>query len=208
MTSTFEPNRRDFLYVATTAVGAVGLAKSMIPFIDQMKPDASAMAAGAPIDIEVRNLGAGQRIVVRWRSYPIFVVKRTAEALADLQDQALLYQLAGPESQQKQQPNYADNGYRSIRPEYGVLIGICTHLGCIPDFHAMGTPGASPLDKCGGFLCPCHGSKYDLAGRVFKDVPAPFNLPVPPYRFVTDTVIRIGENPASVEFDLSSIQQI
>ena len=207
MPQTSEPTRRDFLYVATTSVGVVGAALATVPFIDQMNPDAAVLAAGGPIDVDLKDLGDGQQIVARWRSHPIFIVSRPENALAELRDPALLAQLADPQSQERQQPEYAENPYRSIKPEFGVLVAICTHLGCIPRFYAAGSPD-SPLGGFGGYLCPCHGSKYDLAGRVFRDVPAPYNLPVPPYRYVSDSVLRIGENPMNSNFDFSSILQI
>jgi ubiquinol-cytochrome c reductase iron-sulfur subunit len=203
-----EPTRRDFLYVATAAVGAFGAAATLVPLIDQMNPDASTLAAGGPVDLDLSKVQEGQQVVVRWRERPIFVVHRTLQILQTLQDQNLLAQLDDPESSQLQQPPYAQNWHRSVKPEYGVLVGICTHLGCIPLFEP--TPNATQpvVGWLGGYFCPCHGSKYDLAGRVFRGVPAPYNLPVPPYRFANDTTIRIGENPPGVNFEFSTVQQI
>lgn len=203
-----EPTRRDFLYVATAAAGAIGAASTLIPLIDQMNPDASTIAAGGPVDLDLANIQPGQQVVVRWRERPIFVVNRTAQILQTLQDQKLVSQLADPQSGELQQPPYADNWHRSIKPEYGVIIGICTHLGCIPRFEPLPNATAPAPNWQGGYFCPCHGSKYDLAGRVFSGVPAPYNLPIPPYHFVNDTTIRIGENPPDVNFDFSSIRQL
>jgi ubiquinol-cytochrome c reductase iron-sulfur subunit len=203
-----KPTRRDFLYIATASVGAVGAAVSLIPLIDQMNPDASTLAAGGPVDLDLSKVAPGQQAVVRWRSRPIFVISRPANLLDALKSQALQSRLADPQSQQNQQPPYAKNWHRSVKPEYGVLVGICTHLGCIPMFYPQANTTQPAANWPGGYFCPCHGSKYDLAGRVFSGVPAPYNLPVPPYRFVNDTHIRIGENPKGATFDFASIRQI
>ena len=200
--------RRDFLYIATAAVGAVGAAASLVPLLDQMNPDASTLAAGGPVEIDVGKIQPGSQAVVRWRERPIFVINRTAPILQSLQDAKLLAELADPQSSELQQPPYANNWHRSVTPEYGVLVGICTHLGCIPMFEPLPNASQPAINWPGGYFCPCHGSKYDLAGRVFRGVPAPYNLPVPPYRFVNDTTIRIGENPPDVTFDFASIRQI
>jgi ubiquinol-cytochrome c reductase iron-sulfur subunit len=203
-----QPTRRDFLYIATAAVGAVGAAAASIPFISQMNPDAATLAAGGPVDVDISKIAPGQQISVRWRERPIFLINRSLEALKSLQDSQLVEQLADPGSAELQQPPYAKNWHRSVKPELMVLVGICTHLGCIPLFYP--TPNASQpaAHWLGGYFCPCHGSKYDLAGRVFKGVPAPYNLPVPPYHYVNDTTLRIGENPPTVSFEFSSIRQL
>jgi ubiquinol-cytochrome c reductase iron-sulfur subunit len=206
--SSGEPTRRDFLYVATASAGAVGAAAALIPLIDQMNPDASTIAAGAPIDFDVAKVQPGQQVVVLWRGSPIFVIHRTPQILATLQDHKLEAQLSDPQSEELQQPPYADNWYRSVKPEYGVLVGVCTHLGCVPKFDPLPSATEPAANWLGGYFCPCHGSKYDLAGRVFSGVPAPYNLPVPPYHFVNETTIRIGENPPGVNFELSSIRQL
>jgi ubiquinol-cytochrome c reductase iron-sulfur subunit len=203
-----EPTRRDFLYIATATAGAVGAAATLIPLIDQMNPDASTIAAGGPVDLDLARIQPGQQVVVRWRDRPIFVVNRTPQILQTLQDQKLVSQLADPQSSERQQPPYVDNWYRAVKPEYGVLVGICTHLGCIPKFEPLPNATVPAPNWLGGYFCPCHGSKYDLAGRVFSGVPAPYNLPVPPHHFVNDTTIRIGENPPDVNFDFSSIRQL
>ncbi|HVY57089.1 MAG TPA: ubiquinol-cytochrome c reductase iron-sulfur subunit [Xanthobacteraceae bacterium] len=203
-----EPTRRDFLYIATAAAGTIGALATLVPLFDQMNPDASTLAAGGPVDFDVSKVEPGQQVVARWRERPIFIVHRTPEILKTLQDPKLLTQLADPNSRQLQQPPYADNWHRSVKPEFAVLVGICTHLGCIPMFEPQPNPTSPAPNWEGGYFCPCHGSKYDLAGRVFSGVPAPYNLPVPPYHFVSDTTLRIGENPPDVNFDFSSIEQI
>jgi ubiquinol-cytochrome c reductase iron-sulfur subunit len=200
------PNRRDFLFLATGAVGVVGIGAVVWPLIDQMDPDAQTIAAGAPIDVDLASLAPGQQMVVKWRGHPIFIVNRSAAAQKTLQDPKLVGLLSDPDSQVLQQPAYAENWHRSEKPEYAVLVGVCTHLGCIPNFEP--DPGQQGPGWLGGWFCPCHGSKYDLAGRVFRGVPAPYNLPVPPYRFVTDKTVRIGENPSGVNFGLDSIVQL
>lgn len=201
------PTRRDFLFIATGAAGVVAAGSVVWPLIDQMQPDAATIAAGAALDVDLKALQPGQQMVVKWRGHPIFVTRRTPEQLKTLQDAALLAQLSDPNSDAAQQPAYAANFHRSSNPEFGVLVGVCTHLGCIPNFEPEKAQ-VSP-DWEGGYFCPCHGSKYDLAGRVFRGVPAPYNLPVPPYKFADATTLRVGENPdASSSFDLSSIVQL
>lgn len=203
-----EPTRRDFLYIATAGVTAIGAAATLVPLISQMDPDASTLAAGGPVDFDLSKVTPGQQVVVRWRSRPIFITQRTDTVLQSLKSPALLGRLADPQSQELQQPPYAQNWHRSAKPEFGVVVGICTHLGCIPMFYPEPNPDHPAADWLGGYFCPCHGSKYDLAGRVFSGVPAPYNLPVPPYRYVSDSLIRIGENPPDVAFDFGSIRQI
>ena len=209
-----EPRRRDFLRIATGAagivgvIGAVGGAAFMVPWLDQMRPDASGIAPPDSVDVDLSPLQPGQQITVFWRSWPVFIMRRTPQALTMLQDRTLLAQLADPDSGQLQQPPYAVNRWRSIKPEFAVLVGVCTHMACTPQFHPQPSAREPEPDWLGGYLCPCHGSKYDLAGRVFSGVPAPYNLPVPPHRFVNDRTIRIGENPPNVKFDFSTILQI
>jgi ubiquinol-cytochrome c reductase iron-sulfur subunit len=146
--------------------------------------------------------------VVLWRSRPVFVVNRPPDAIKGLVGDAHRNLLRDPDSEVHQQPPYAQNYYRSAKPEYLVLVGICTHLGCIPKFFPDPSPSDPAANWLGGYFCPCHGSKYDLAGRVFKSVPAPYNLPVPPYRFVDDKTLRVGENPPGVNWDFGEILQI
>jgi ubiquinol-cytochrome c reductase iron-sulfur subunit len=203
-----EPSRRDFLYIATGTVAAVGAVATLVPLVNQMNPDASTLAAGGPVDLDISKIEPGQQVVVRWRERPVFVFHRTPETLKTLQDKQLTSQLADPNSQQLQQAPYATNWHRSIKPEFGVLVGICTHLGCIPLFYPQPNATTPVADWPGGYFCPCHGSKYDPAGRVFSGVPAPYNLPVPPYTFVSNTTIRIGENPSGSNWDFSSIRQL
>jgi ubiquinol-cytochrome c reductase iron-sulfur subunit len=203
-----EGTRRDFLYIATGTVAAVGAAAVLVPLIAQMNPDASTLAAGGPVDLDVSKIEPGQQVVVRWRERPIFVFRRTPETLKTLEDPKLLSLLSDPNSQQMQQPPYATNATRSLKPEYGVLVGICTHLGCIPMFYPSPSATVPVTNWLGGYFCPCHGSKYDPAGRVYSGVPAPYNLPVPPYNFVSDATLRIGENPGGVTWDFGSIRQL
>jgi ubiquinol-cytochrome c reductase iron-sulfur subunit len=203
-----EPTRRDFLFLATGAMGAVAVGATLIPLIDQMNPDASTLAAGGPIDVDVSKLAPGQNVIVKWRSHPIFILRRPDSLLKTLQSPEVISLLSDPDSQHHQQPPYAQNWHRSIKPEYLALVGICTHLGCIPQSFPQPSATTPTANWPGGYFCPCHGSKYDLAGRVYRGVPAPLNLPVPPYRFVSDKVLRVGENPPGVTFDLGDIQQL
>jgi len=203
-----EPSRRDFLYIASATVAAVGAAATLVPLIDQMNPDASTLAAGGPIDVDVSKIGEGSQIVVRWRERPIWIYHRSKQTLDMLQNQKDISRLSDPNSEQMQQPPYAQNWHRSAKPEFGVLVGICTHLGCIPLFYPNPSQTTPVADWIGGYFCPCHGSKYDAAGRVYSGVPAPYNLPVPPYHFVNDTTLRIGENPPNNAWNFDSIRQL
>ena len=201
--------RRDFLYIATGMVGAVGAAAILVPLVDQMNPDASTLAAGGPVDLDITKISEGQQVLVRWRQRPIFVFRRSKQTLDAMQSKQMTLQLADANSDQLQQPPYAANWHRSLKPELGVLVGICTHLGCIPLFYPNASETTPVTSWLGGYFCPCHGSKYDSAGRVFSGVPAPYNLPVPPYRFVNDKTIRIGENDASAAaWNFDSIRQL
>jgi len=201
--------RRDFLYIATAMVGAVGAAAILVPLVDQMNPDASTLAAGGPVDLDVSKISEGQQVVIRWRQRPIFVFRRSKQTLDAMQSKQMTSQLSDPSSEQVQQPPYATNWHRSLKPELGVLVGICTHLGCIPLFYPSASETTPVASWLGGYFCPCHGSKYDPAGRVFSGVPAPYNLPVPPYRFVNDQTLRIGENDASAAaWNFDSIRQL
>ncbi len=202
--------RRDFLMLATGALGLVGAAAVAGVFIDSMNPSADVIAAGAPIDIDLSKVAPGQQITVLWQNHPMFIVHRTPALLKSLQDRGLRDRLRDPDSTARQQPSYAANWHRSIKPEYLVLVGICTHLGCIPKFRPdVGAQDLAP-GWPGGYFCPCHGSKYDMDGRVFRGVPAPYNLPVPPYRFLDDRTVRVGENPPGQDprFTLTSLQQL
>ncbi len=203
-----QPTRRDFLYVATGAVATVGAAATLVPLVDQMNPDAATLAAGGPVDLDLSQVSPGQQVAIRWRSRPIFVTNRTEALLKGLQSPAVTTLLADPHSRENQQPPYAQNWHRSVKPQWGVLVGICTHLGCIPNYFPQPNASQPAANWPGGYFCPCHGSKYDLAGRVFNGVPAPYNLPVPPYHFTTEHTVRIGENPPKISFDFDSIRQI
>jgi len=183
-------NRRHFLTVATAVTGAVGAGFVAVPFLSSLKPSARAQALGAPVEVPIGSLEPGEMIRVLWRGRLVFVLRRTDEMLARLTDG--LDNLRDPNSEVvEQQPHYSANATRSVKPEYLVVEGSCTHLGCAPleDFDVR------PAENWGGgFFCPCHGSKFDLAGRVHKSVPAPTNLRVPPHRFIRDDLILIGQD--------------
>jgi len=186
--------RRRFLTGATCVVGAVGVVGAAVPFVGSWNPSAKAKAAGAPVKANISKLEPGQMITVEWRGKPVYVLRRTEEALASLEKTASL--IRDPHSEDSSQPTYVNPENRAIRPEILVLVGLCTHLGCAPMFRPeVGIdPGSGNKDDnwVGGFFCPCHGSKFDLAGRVYQGVPAPTNLEVPPYTFESDSVIVIG----------------
>ena len=184
--------RRRFLTAATTVVGAVGVGFALVPFISSMQPSAKARAAGAPVRADISKLEPGQMIRVKWRGKPVWLVRRTDEMLESLA--TLVPELRDPDSVEPMQPEYAQNEFRSIRPEVLVTVGICTHLGCSPTYRP--DVGAADLgaDWLGGFFCPCHGSRFDLAGRVYKGVPAPLNLEIPPHRYLSDNELVIGED--------------
>jgi ubiquinol-cytochrome c reductase iron-sulfur subunit len=203
-----EVTRRDLLTLVQAAGAGLFAAAAAWALVDSMNPAADVIAAGAPIDIDVTKLGAGQQIVVLWRGAPILVVNRPADALKTLQNPDLVGRLSDPNSEAHQQPVYARNWHRSIKPEFAVLVGICTHLGCLPNYRPKPDPTSPAPNWPGGYFCPCHGSKYDLAGRVWSGVPAPYNLPVPPYHFTNDRTLRIGENPTGQSFELSSVLQM
>jgi len=190
MTEHVDTGRRHFLTVATVAAGAVGAAFAAVPFLASWKPSARARALGAPVEVDISKLEPGALLKFEWRGRAVYVVRRTPEMLAALK--AVDSRLRDPQSAQSEQPDFARNEARAIKPEFLVLVGVCTHLGCAPlDKFAPGDVTVS-ADWPGGFFCPCHGSKFDMSGRVFKGVPAPTNLPVPPYKFVSDTRIQIG----------------
>jgi ubiquinol-cytochrome c reductase iron-sulfur subunit len=185
--------KRRFLLVASSVAGGAAAAAVAVPFVWSMFPSARAKAAGAPVEVDISKVEPGMMIRAEWRSKPVWIVRRTPEMLDALKQMDA--KVADPESQRPMQPPYAQNEYRSIKPEWLVLVGICTHLGCSPtDQLKPGPESGLGEDWTGGFFCPCHGSKFDLAGRVFKDVPAPTNLEVPKYQFLTDTRLLIGED--------------
>ena len=182
------------LLVATSAVGGVGAAFAAVPFVKSMLPSAKAKTAGAPVEADFSKLEPGQQMTVQWRGKPVWLVSRTDDNLEDLPE--LDPELADPDSKEiTQQPLYCANSRRSIKTHLFVVVGICTHLGCSPTYR----PEVAPVDLGakwkGGFFCPCHGSRFDLAGRVYSGVPAPLNLEVPPYTFIGDSRILIGEDP-------------
>lgn len=188
MTDDVDRNRRHFLTVATAVTGGAGIALASIPFLASLKPSARALALGAPVEVPVGSLEVGEMVRVIWRGKLVYVLKRDQSMLEKLPDVDPF--LRDPDSETvEQQPEYAVNGYRSIKPEYLVVEGSCTHLGCAPLAQFQVGPAE---DWFGGFFCPCHGSRFDLAGRVYQGVPAPTNLRVPPYRFIRDDVIMIG----------------
>lgn len=182
--------RRKLLARTTATIGGVGLALTAIPFIESMSPSEKAKAAGAPVEVDLAAIAPGTLATVEWRGRPVWTLHRTDDMLDRLK--RIDNRLADPLSRQAQQPAYAANGTRSIRPQYLVLIGICTHLGCVPVYRPE--VGAADLgaDWTGGFYCPCHGSRFDLAGRVYKNVPAPRNLEIPPHEYLGDARILVG----------------
>jgi ubiquinol-cytochrome c reductase iron-sulfur subunit len=184
--------RRHFLLVATTVTGIAGAALTAVPFLASWKPSARAQALGAPVEQDISKIEPGAMIKVNWRGQAVYIVNRTADMRARLESPELTAQLRDPESADSDQPKYAKNNGRSLKPEYLVLVGVCTHLGCAPLNRFQPADPELGADWPGGFYCPCHGSKFDLAGRVFKDVPAPLNLKVPPYRFMNEGMVQIG----------------
>ncbi len=190
-----DKDRRRFLAGVTTGVGAAGAAVAVVPFVSSMTPSAKARAAGAPIQVDITKLEYGKLLKVEWRGKPVWILKRTKEMLSTLDE--VTPELVDPDSQREQQPAYAKNHTRSINPEVLVLVGLCTHLGCSPLEKLK--PGELDSAWPGGFFCPCHGSKFDLAGRVYKNVPAPSNLEVPPHRFLENGKVEIGVDTAEEE---------
>jgi ubiquinol-cytochrome c reductase iron-sulfur subunit len=184
--------KRRFLLGATTAVGTVGVIAAAVPFGMSLWPSERARAAGVPVEVDISKLEPGQKINVEWRGKVVWVLHRTPAMLATLPK--LDGRVVDPKSEVDQQPKEAKNEGRSIKPEIFVAVGICTHLGCVPTYRPEVAPGDLGADWLGGFFCPCHQSKFDLAGRVYKGVPAPTNLVIPPYKFVSDTRIVIGED--------------
>ena len=184
--------KRRFLIAATAAMGGVAAAAVAVPFVSSMLPSERAKAAGAPVEADVGKIEPGAMITVEWRGKPVWIVNRTQEMLDMLAQHD--GQLSDPMSEvASQQPNYCDNPGRSIKSNLAVLVGICTHLGCSPS-PKLQPNGDMGVDWPGGFFCPCHGSKFDLAGRVFKGSPAPINLAVPPHKYLSDNVVLIGED--------------
>ena len=188
-------SRRKWLALAS-ATGGVGVVATSVPFVASMAPSERARAFGAPVEVDIGSLRPGELRTVEWRGKPVWLLRRTADMLAGLRTHDDL--LADPQSDRRdQQPDYARNETRSVRPDTAVLVAICTHLGCIPSFRPE--PGAADIGASwpGGFYCPCHGSRFDLAGRVFKNVPAPSNLEVPAHHYAGDSTLVIGEGPGA-----------
>ena len=190
-----DSSKRTWL-IASSCAGVVGAGAVAIPFVSTFQPSEKAKAAGAPVEVDISALKPGEKMTVEWRGKPVWILRRTPEQIAELPKLDAL--LADPQSKRHPDeftPKYAQNLNRSIKPELLVLVGICTHLGCSPTDKLQAGPQASlPNDWEGGFLCPCHGSTFDLAGRVFKNKPAPDNLPVPPHHYLSDTRLLIGED--------------
>ncbi|MBM3115971.1 ubiquinol-cytochrome c reductase iron-sulfur subunit [Jeongeupia naejangsanensis] len=184
-------SKRRFLLIATGVAGAGAVAGIATPFIASFLPSERAKAAGAPVEVDISKLELGQQINVEWRGKPVWVLKRTPEMLANLPK--LDPKLLDPKSDGSVQPDNCKNEARSIKPEILVAVGVCTHLGCSPTFRPDLGPADLGGDWLGGYYCPCHGSKYDLAGRVYSGVPAPKNLDIPPYKYLSDTRIMVGE---------------
>jgi len=181
------------LIVATATVGGVAGVTAVVPFLASLAPSERAKSAGAPVEVDIGKLAPGEMMTVEWRGKPVWIIRRTKEMLDGLRK--VDDKVADPKSERPMQPDYAKNEFRSIKPEYLIAVGICTHLGCSPSekFQAGAESGISP-DWQGGFLCPCHGSTFDLAGRVFKSKPAPDNLEIPPHKYLADSRIVIGED--------------
>lgn len=191
-TEGLDPKRRRLLVGGMSAVGGLGAGALGVSMLASMSPSERAKAAGAPVEADISKLEPGQLLTVEWRGKPVWIVRRTAEALASLNSVA--DQLSDPDSVEEQQPAYAQNESRAIKEEYLVVIGICTHLGCSPTYRPELAAPDLGSDWEGGFFCPCHGSKFDMAGRVYAGVPAPTNLEIPPYMFVDDNRILIGDD--------------
>lgn len=191
-----DPKRRRLLVGGASLVGGVGAAALAIPLLSSMSPSARAKAAGAPVEADISKLSPGQMMTVEWRGKPVWIVNRTDAMLEGLNGDT--DKLRDPDSVVEQQPAYATNAIRSIKEQYFIVIGICTHLGCSPTYRPEIAPADLGSDWQGGFFCPCHASRFDLAGRVYTGVPAPTNLVVPPHKYIDDTVIVVGEEEGAV----------
>lgn len=196
--------RRDLLARGTVALGCAGACALAVPFVNSLRPSTDGTVTETTLDVDLSALAPGDGMTVQWRDWPVFIQHRTPQMLSELQFPDHIARLRDATSKVVQQPKDATNWHRSIRPEYGVLIGICTHLGCVPTFER---PGSAP-SASGGYFCPCHGSHFDAAGRVLMRSPAPYNLPVPPVTMLSGTTLRIGHSAADPEFSMSDIQQI
>ncbi|XOB93488.1 ubiquinol-cytochrome c reductase iron-sulfur subunit [Pseudomonadota bacterium 24LQ007] len=185
--------RRRFLIGATSVVGGVGVVGAAVPFVASWNPSAKAEAAGAPVTVNISKIEPGQQITVEWRGKPVWIIRRTEEMLANIEK--LNDAVKDPMSEAPQQPSYIQGPLRAIKPEFGVYVGLCTHLGCVPSYRPEVAPADLGENWLGGLFCPCHGSRYDMAGRVYEAQPAPLNLEVPPYRFDDDVTMTIGLDP-------------
>ncbi len=184
---------RRTLLVATSAAGGVAAVATAVPFVASLTPSERAKAAGAPVEVDISQLAPGEMMTVEWRGKPVWILRRTPEMLATLE--VTESRVSDPDSREPMQPEYARNKYRSIKPEYLVVVGICTHLGCSPtDKFRPGVESGLGADWPGGFLCPCHGSFFDLSARVYRSMPAPTNLEVPPHMYLTETTLLVGED--------------
>ena len=186
-----DKGKRGFLVAATSVVGGVVTGVAAVPFVTSMWPSERAKAAGAPVEVDIGKLAPGEMQIVEWRGQPVWIIRRTPEMLESIKKNDDV--VADPKSEVRKQPEYAKNEFRSIKPDVAVLIGVCSHLGCSPQLKSAESKADMGMTWNGGFYCPCHGSKFDFAGRVYKGVPAPVNLTVPDYKFVGDTKIVIGE---------------
>jgi ubiquinol-cytochrome c reductase iron-sulfur subunit len=200
-----EINRRSFLYATTTAVGTAGAAMATWPLIDQMNPDARVRAAGDVIEVDLTKLRPAEQRVVRWQNLPISVVRRTPTMLQAMQGKTFVTRLIDADSQARQQPSYAKNWYRSINPDYAVLVGVCTHIRCILTYYEK---TSLPFSMAGGYVCPCCAAHYDPAGRAHAGTPAQYNLAVPPYSFTGPSKILLGKNASDEFFSLQSVERI
>lgn len=187
-----DKSRRRFLTAAATVVGGAGAVATAIPFVSTMTPSARTKAIGASVEVDISELQPGQMMIEEWQGKPVWILRRDQKALDAITE--LREEVKDPESSVEQQPEYAKNEYRSINPEYLIVIGLCTHLGCSPKFVRARDKHGLGSEWKGGFFCPCHGSRFDLAGRVFKSVPAPTNMIVPPHQFLSDSRILIGDD--------------
>jgi ubiquinol-cytochrome c reductase iron-sulfur subunit len=187
-----DDSKRQFLTSALTVVGAIGTGYLAVPFLSQMQPSVKALAAGAPVEVDLSKLEPGQKLVAAWRGKPVWIVSRTPSILENIK--AVESQLSDPGSKDSIQPAYAKNEFRSIKPEVFVVLSLCTHLGCSPTYRPEVAHRDLGEDWKGGFFCPCHGSKFDMAGRVYSGVPAPTNLEIPPHRYLSDSLLLIGED--------------
>ena len=186
-----DKSRRTLLTIGASTIGVVGTAATLWPFVSTMAPSARALAAGAPVEVDLSKLQPGEKIEVEWRRKPVWIVRRSSQMVDSLKKTES--RLRDPDSVVPQQPAFAQNEIRALKPEFLVLVGICTHLGCSPTFRPEIAPEDLGPNWVGGFYCPCHGSRFDLSGRVYQNVPANKNLEVPPYKFLSENVILIGE---------------